>query len=191
MTRDDPRPLAYSNGEYTPERFRRLGTVSSPHAKRVITRVLKLVHGPWFALRMPDGVVELTTIGRRSGRPRSTFVRAYQVGPQVFFVSIGGEQALWAKNIRANPSVTLRFRRGTVVGRARDPRDDTERRLADAAFCGRVGPFDYAENAFHRTGLPTRERIHELHRAWLHGGTLFVVGDRENHELIGTRPCAP
>lgn len=180
MARTPPNPLTYTNGDYTPERFRRLGSVNSPRAKRVITRILTVVHGPWFALRMPDGVAELTTIGRKSRRPRSTFVRAYRVGPQVYFVSIGGEQALWVKNIRADPSVSLRFRRGTVVGRARDPLDDAERGLAEEAFCGRVGPFDYAENAFHRTGIPTRQRIRELHHAWLRGGTLFVVDGSES-----------
>ncbi|WP_019204392.1 nitroreductase family deazaflavin-dependent oxidoreductase [Tsukamurella sp. 1534] len=166
--------LSYTGGDYRPERFRRLGSIQSPGTKRLITTILKVVHRPWFAVRMPDGVAELTTIGRRSGLPRSTFVRAYRVDARVFLVSIAGEQALWAKNIRADPSVTLRFRGNSVSGSAREPADD-ERRIAERAFCGRVTAFDYLENAFHRTGVPSAAKVRELHRAWLRGGTLFVV----------------
>lgn len=178
---DQPRPayipdaLRYVDGQYTFEPFPRLGTVNSPRAKRIVTNVLRAVHRPWFAVWLPTGVAELTTIGRKSGKPRRTYVRAYRDRNKAYLVAIGGEHTLWLKNIRANPQIRLRFRRSTVEGFARDPRDDTEREAIRQAFCGKPHPFDYPENMFHRTGLPTRAKITELHQAWLDGGTALVV----------------
>lgn len=124
---------------------------------------------------MPIGVAALTTIGRKSGKHRTTFVRAYRDANKAYLVSITGERALWLKNIRANPEVTLRFRRETLHGIARDPQSDAERQAVSDAFCGNTHPFDYAENMFHRKGLPTRTKVIELHAAWLQGGLPVVV----------------
>jgi deazaflavin-dependent oxidoreductase (nitroreductase family) len=170
-----PESLAYRDGEYTPEWLPRAMAAPSLRAKRVVTRSLRALHWPWFALWMPTGVATLTTTGRKSGKPRTTFVRAYRDGDKAYLVSIGGEHALWLKNIRANPRVTLRFRSATLTGVARDLRDDAELDAVRNAFCGRTHPFDYAENIFHRMGLPTRTRIIELHQAWLAGGTPLIV----------------
>ena len=116
------------------------------------------------------GVAALTTKGHKSGRPRTTFMRAYRDADKAYIVSITGESALWLKNIRADPEVTLRFRRETLHGIARDPRNDAERRAVSDAFCTDPRLFDYAENLFHRKGLPTRTKVVELHAAWLAGG---------------------
>jgi deazaflavin-dependent oxidoreductase (nitroreductase family) len=170
-----PESLRYDDGLYVFERFSRAGAVTSVREKRIFTRALRALHRPWFAVWMPTGVAALTTTGRKSGRPRTTFVRAYRDAEKAYLVSISGERALWLKNIRANPNVTLRFRRETLHGIARDPRNDTERRAVSDAFCGSTHPFDYVENMFHRKGLPTRTKIIELHAAWLEGGSLVVV----------------
>lgn len=124
---------------------------------------------------MPTNAAVLTTTGRRSGKPRTTFFRAYRDASKAYLVSITGEHALWLKNIRANPEVTLRFRRDTLTGIARDPHNDAERQAVHAAFCGSTHPFDYGENMLHRTGLPTRTKIIELHAVWLEGGTPVIV----------------
>jgi hypothetical protein len=71
--------------------------------------------------------------------------------------------------------VTLRFRRSKLRGIARDPRNDTERYAINEAFCASTHPVDYAENMFHRKGLPSRTKIIELHAAWLNGGVPLVV----------------
>ena len=68
-----------------------------------------------------------------------------------------------SKNIRANPTVTLRFRQETL------------RHAIHDAFCGSTRPFDYAENLFHRKGVPSRTKILELHTAWLEGGVSVIV----------------
>ena len=170
-----PESLRYRDGQYRLERLPRAGDVTSARTKRVLTRTLRAIHRPWFAVWMPTGVAALTTTGRKSGKPRTSFVRAYRDGDTAYLVSIGGENALWLKNIRADPHVTLRFRRRTLRGTARNPRNDAERDAIDAAFCARTLPFDYVENMFHRSGLPSRVKILELHKAWLEGGTPLVV----------------
>ncbi|MGH3958870.1 nitroreductase family deazaflavin-dependent oxidoreductase [Mycobacterium sp.] len=170
-----PESLRYRDGLYKLERFPRAGAVTSVRTKRILTRGLRVIHRPWFAVWMPTGVAALTTTGRKSGKPRTAFVRAYRDGDKVYLVSIAGEHALWLKNIRANPKVTLRFRRETLTGSARGPDDDVERQAVRDAFCGKTHPFDYAENMFHRKGLPTRTKIIELHTAWLEGGTPVIV----------------
>jgi deazaflavin-dependent oxidoreductase (nitroreductase family) len=170
-----PESLRYRDGLYVFERFSRAGAVTSACEKRTFTRALRALHWPWFAVWMPTNVAALTTTGRKSGRPRTTFVRAYRDGEKAYLVSIGGEHAVWLKNIRANPKVTLRFRGDTLSGTARDPHNDAERQAVHDAFCGSTHPFDYAENMFHRKGLPTRTKIIELHTAWLEGGTPVIV----------------
>jgi deazaflavin-dependent oxidoreductase (nitroreductase family) len=170
-----PESLRYEDGLYIFERFSRAGAVTSVREKRTFTRALRAIHRPWFAVWMPTGVAELRTTGRKSGKPRTTFVRAYRDGHKAYLVSIGGERALWLKNIRANPEVTLRFRRETLRGKARDPRNDAERQAISNAFCVDIHPFDYPENMFHRKGLPNRTKIIELHAAWLEGGTSLIV----------------
>ncbi|MFF1555804.1 nitroreductase family deazaflavin-dependent oxidoreductase [Rhodococcus erythropolis] len=171
-----PKSLRYRDGEYALERFPGSPAAnSSLRVKRIFTRSLRAVHRPWFAVWMPTGVAELTTIGRKSGKERKTFVRANRVGEVAYLVSITGEHSIWLKNIRANPQVPLRFRRESFTGVARDLGDDSERQAIDAAFCGRQYPFDYVENFFHRQKWPTRTKIIELHRAWLGGGTPLIV----------------
>lgn len=118
---------------------------------------------------------EVLTLTGDSYRTRSRRELLAKDRNKAYVVSIGGEHALWLKNIRANPKVTLRFRRDTLTGIARDPYDAAERQAVHDAFCGSAHPFDYAENLLHRKGLPTRTKIIELHTAWLEGGTPVIV----------------
>jgi deazaflavin-dependent oxidoreductase (nitroreductase family) len=73
--------------------------------------VLGASHGRfgWSASGMP--VVELTTIGRRSGHPRTTLLTSpYQEGPTLVVVaSRGGDdrQPAWFLNLRDQPQVTV------------------------------------------------------------------------------------
>ncbi|MEV6061627.1 nitroreductase family deazaflavin-dependent oxidoreductase [Nocardia asteroides] len=171
-----PDSLRYCDGDYLPERIRRR-TAGRPTLRQIrrITRPLRALHTAWFAIRMPQGVARLTTTGRRTGRPRTTFVKAARQGDTVYLVSIGGENTLWLKNIRAHPEVSLRLRTSTVTGVARDLGDEAERHTAFLALCGPVRPFDFVENAFHRRGIPSRTKIQELHRAWFEGGTPLAI----------------
>jgi deazaflavin-dependent oxidoreductase (nitroreductase family) len=160
----------YVNGQYLPER-RHNPFVSSLAGARVLS-ALQL---PFFTVRPPSGFGVITTTGRRTGKTRRKCVRAIRRGDRAYLVSIGGAQAAWLKNIRANPNVRLRIRGGTFPGVARELRDAAERRQAMAAFCETVNPFDYLECTVHRRGRPTRSKITELHRTWFDGGIPLVV----------------
>jgi hypothetical protein len=73
-----PDSLRYRDGLYKMERFARAGAVTSIEEKRLFTRALRAIHRPWFAVWMPTNFAALTTTGRKSGKPRMTFVRAYR-----------------------------------------------------------------------------------------------------------------
>ncbi|MBL1074940.1 nitroreductase family deazaflavin-dependent oxidoreductase [Nocardia sp. 2] len=142
---------------------------------------------PWFPVWQPRGTGVLTTRGRKSGVARHTPVKAARDGDRAFLVSIGGKQAQWYRNLRADSRVRLQLPSengwpgGVFEGIARELRDDNERAEAYAALCERVYPFDWVENLAHRRGLPTRAKIVELHRSW------FVCG----HPLVIELGAAP
>jgi hypothetical protein len=86
--------------------------------RRILTGSLWEMHRLWLAVWMATGVAALKATSRKSGKPPTTFARTYREVGHLF--SIGGEHALWLKNVRANLEVTLRFRRATLNG-ARNP----------------------------------------------------------------------
>ncbi len=72
---------------------------------RVSYRLIRLLDPlirSWIANGAPglDGIVELRTVGRRSGRPRRTLVTLLSVGEQ-FYVGHPNGQAEWLTNILA------------------------------------------------------------------------------------------
>lgn len=88
----------------------------------------------WSVGGMP--VVELTTTGRRSGRPRTTLLTSpYQEGDTVVLVaSRGGDDhhPAWFLNLRDNPEVTAK------VGQAEPRKMKAE--IADPAERDRIWP---------------------------------------------------
>jgi deazaflavin-dependent oxidoreductase (nitroreductase family) len=52
--------------------------------------------------------IYVTTIGRKSGNPHEIEIWFVDYEGAYYLVSGGGEAADWVKNIRANPTVTLR-----------------------------------------------------------------------------------
>lgn len=172
-----PDSLRYTDGQYVFERMPGLDTTAAPLAqRRRFAGALHAIHRPWFAVRVPRGVGILTTVGRKSGSPRVTYVKAVRDGDRVYLVAITGRHTLWVKNIQANPHVWIRLTGGTYEGEARPMAPgDPVYEAAHERFCGVVHLFDYVENMFHRKGLPSRRKIVELHRAWFEGGTPLVV----------------
>lgn len=87
----------------------------------------------WTAANMP--VLELTTIGRKSGEPRSTMLTSpWQDGDTMALVaSRGGDDhhPAWFLNLRDNPSVTVRTRRDTRQMTARITDGDERAELWD------------------------------------------------------------
>jgi deazaflavin-dependent oxidoreductase (nitroreductase family) len=161
---------AYTHGRYEPER--RL----NPFVRSLSgARVLSALQLPFFTLLPPGGFGVLTTTGRRTGKTRRKCIRAIRRQNRVYIVSIGGDQAAWVKNIRANPNVRLRISGGTFAGLARELQAPAEVQHAMEAYCQTVNRFDYAECRMHRKGRPTRAKIQELHRTWFRGGIPLVI----------------
>ncbi|MQA09814.1 MAG: nitroreductase family deazaflavin-dependent oxidoreductase [Pseudonocardiaceae bacterium] len=138
-------------------------------------RVLSALKLPFFLVRPPGAFGVLTTTGRKSGKARRKCVRVIRSGNEAYLVSIGGADAAWVKNVRANPAVRLRLRGGSMAGTVRELRDSAERDRARKAYCETISPFDYLMCAMHRNGRPTRTKIVELVRSWFATGTPLVV----------------
>jgi deazaflavin-dependent oxidoreductase (nitroreductase family) len=138
-------------------------------------RILSTLQLDWFTVLPPRGFGVLTTTGRRTGKKRRKCVRAIRCGEQVYIVSIGGSRAAWLKNIRSNPEVSLRLRGGRFEGLAREPHDASDTEQARAFYCETVNPFDYAECALWRRGLPSSAKIIDLHSGWFQEGVPLIV----------------
>jgi deazaflavin-dependent oxidoreductase (nitroreductase family) len=163
-------PELYVDGKYRAERR------FNPFVRSLQGgRILSALELPFFTILPPAGFGVITTTGRRTGKLRRKCIRAIRRGDRAYIVAIGGAEAAWLKNVRANPSVRLRIRGGTFWGVARELGDQAERRAAMEAYCGTVNAGDYAECAVHRSGRPTRSKIQELHRAWFEGGVPLVI----------------
>jgi deazaflavin-dependent oxidoreductase (nitroreductase family) len=130
---------------------------------------------PWFAHGPHRERGVLTTIGRRSGKPRRHCVRAVRRGDRVYLVSIAGTHSAWVLNARANPEVRLRLRRRDLEGTMRELRDAAERATAKAAYAETVFGGDYVECVIHWRGRPTREKIQRLHEMWFERGVPLVI----------------
>lgn len=61
----------------------------------------------------------LTTIGRRTGRPREIEIWFTRRAGRCYLVAETGERAQWVRNMRADPRVRWRIGVRTSVGRAR------------------------------------------------------------------------
>ena len=85
----------------------------------------RLIHiGPQVAYAVGLGrlvgrfVLLLTTVGRRSGRPRVTPLVYVERGDTILVASARGHSADWLRNIRANPRVRVRVGRRHFDGLA-------------------------------------------------------------------------
>jgi len=65
--------------------------------------------------------VWLTTVGRRTGQPRTVELWFLLERSTVYFLAGGGEGASWVRNSVAQPEVRVRLAGGTYRGRARSP----------------------------------------------------------------------
>ena len=88
-----------------------------------------------------DRVVDITTIGRKSGQPRRIEIWLYYEGDGVgyLFGTVGKRD--WLANLRANPDFTIHVKRGAqadLPGRAEEITDPAERREVIARLYGRT-----------------------------------------------------
>ena len=129
----------------------------------------------WSILPAPRGFGIITTVGRRSGKPRRQSVRAIRQGDDAYLVAMMGNKAAWLKNVRAHPEVTLRLGRGISKGTVREIADPSERERAMHAYTTTVVPADYVDFLAYHWGLPTRSKIIRAHQQWFEEGIPLVV----------------
>lgn len=61
------------------------------------------------------GVADITTIGRKSGKPRRIEIFFHQFGGEYFLTGRPGRRRHWEANIKATPEFTLHLKRGVVA----------------------------------------------------------------------------
>ena len=71
---------------------------------------------------------DLTTVGRRTGRPHRIEIWFGVVDRTVYFISGNGPGADWYRNALAEPSVVMHFGETSIAGTARLVDDPDERR---------------------------------------------------------------
>ena len=76
------------------------------------------------------GVIDITTIGRRSGQPRRIEIAFFNVDGRVYITGFPGTRA-WMANLRADPRLVFHLKRHVVVdlpATARVVTEEAERR---------------------------------------------------------------
>jgi hypothetical protein len=76
-----PESLRYDDGLYVFERFARAGAGTSVRDKRIVTRAIRALHWPWFAVWMPTGVAadhDRAQVGKTSDNLRPCIPRRRQ-----------------------------------------------------------------------------------------------------------------
>lgn len=122
------------------------------HLDRAVTRISG---GRTTATSLLTGlpVIYLTTIGAKSGAPRTTPLICGVDGDRLvlFATNFGGQKnPAWSYNLRANPVVTVTYNGRSAAYRSRDATPAERERywpLADAIYAGYAA---YRERATHR-----------------------------------------
>jgi deazaflavin-dependent oxidoreductase (nitroreductase family) len=76
----------------------------------------------------------LTTTGRRTGRPREIEIWFHLEGRTLYMLAEGRGRANWVRNLRADPSVTVRIADQAFAGTARIVENGEEELLARRAL---------------------------------------------------------
>lgn len=84
----------------------------------------------WLEAHIGEECCDLTTTGRRSGRPHEIEIWFAVAGDVLYVVAGNGESADWYRNALAEPAVTLRLGGEARRATARPVTDPDERRRA-------------------------------------------------------------
>ncbi|MFN8678817.1 MAG: nitroreductase family deazaflavin-dependent oxidoreductase [Thermomicrobiales bacterium] len=137
---------------------------------------VSVYRGPIGDVMKKRCVMLLTTIGRKSGLPRTSGVSFMPVGDTYIVFSGWGIQSDWYKNLLANPDVTIQVGNKHIKATAKpveDParRRDLMRQMRDRS--GQCGPPEPVRSVLKATGLFDYEG--ELDMAVEQAGQLPVV----------------
>jgi deazaflavin-dependent oxidoreductase (nitroreductase family) len=88
-----------------------------------------------------DRTIDITTVGRKSGRPRRIEIWFHQVGGRLFITGLPGRRS-WYANLLANPEFTFHLKeslQADLPARATPVIDEVERRLILRAILDQLG----------------------------------------------------
>ncbi len=92
---------------------------------------------PIAAALQQGGIIDITTTGRKSGRPRRIEIVFFNVDDRLYITGTPGTRA-WLANLKADPRMTLHLKRGLSVdlsATALEVTDEAERRAVATAAC--------------------------------------------------------
>jgi deazaflavin-dependent oxidoreductase (nitroreductase family) len=98
------------------------------------------------ALRQ-GGIVDITTTGRRSGRPRRIEIVFFDIDGRIYISGMPGQRA-WLANLAADPRLTFHLKRGVVAdlpASARIITDPAERRPVIERVCATWNRLDQVD----------------------------------------------
>lgn len=102
------------------------------HGHRALVRVTGGRLGLWRPKPDRWGALRLTTVGRRTGRPRQVVVGYFEDGRNLITMAMNGwgaPEPVWWLNLQAHPGATAQTRDGTRQVRARRARGAERERL--------------------------------------------------------------
>jgi deazaflavin-dependent oxidoreductase (nitroreductase family) len=102
------------------------------HGHRLLLRVTGGRLGLWRPKPGGWGALRLTTVGRRTGRPRQVVVGYFEDGPNLITMAMNGwgaPEPAWWLNLQAHPDATAQTRDGARQVRARRAQGDERERL--------------------------------------------------------------
>ncbi len=122
-------PGTHSRRPWLPPRW---FVVAAWHAHRALVRVTRGRLGLWRPKPGGWGAMRLTTMGRRTGRPRPVILGYFEDGRNLVTMAMNGWGAAepgWWLNLQAHPDVTAQTRDGPRPVRARRAQGDERERL--------------------------------------------------------------
>lgn len=101
-------------------------------AHRAIHRLTGGRRGLWLAKPGKWGTMQLTTVGRRTGKERSAILGYYEDGPNLVTMAMNGwgaAEPAWWLNLQAQPDARVELKNGKRVVRARAAVGEERERL--------------------------------------------------------------
>lgn len=100
-------------------------------------------------------VIDLTTVGRVTGRPHTIEIWFARVDSTIYMLSGGGTRADWVRNLTRTPGVRVRVGVDEYSGRARLVSDPHENRLARDAVHDKYAARYFGDlTSWRETALP-------------------------------------
>lgn len=137
---------------------------------------VSMYRGPIGEVMSKRCVMLLTTIGRKTGQPRTTGVSFMPVGDRYIIFAGWGIQSDWYKNLLANPEVTIQIGSKRIKATARPVEDRARRQDLMQQMrqrSGQCGPPEPVRGVLKRAGVFDYEG--ELDMAVAQEGQLPVV----------------